>query len=81
MWLHLFLVDHTELFLKTAMRSKGVQAMEIQSILSNQDIHLNAHVQFVLLIFFPYNYKGLVSTSSTTLILACLFSALPISKV
>lgn len=55
--------------------------MEIQSILSNQDIHLNAHVQFVLLIFFPYNYKGLVSTSSTTLILACLFSALPVSKV
>lgn len=55
--------------------------MEIQSILSNQDIHLNANVQFVLLIFFPYNYKGLVSTSSTTLILACLFSALPISKV
>ena len=81
MSLHVFLVDQTELFLKTAVSSKAVQAREIQSILSNQDIHLSAHVQFVLLIFFPYKSKGLVSTSSTTLILASLFSALPNRKV
>lgn len=51
LWLHLFLVDQVGLFLKTAMRSKAIQMMESQSILSNKATYLSAHINFALVNF------------------------------